>query len=163
MLEQAAQWGCGCPIPGGVQGQVRWGPGQPGLVPDVVTGNPAHGREVGTRWSLRSLLTQAILWFCDSVILWRTFHRADTEESIRCLLEYMWRQNPLPVTQAQAIKPHWTIFEETEHYPFMNSRWERTAVTFITSFSLTLEDRREKLRVPCKACQQLLRHWVKKM
>jgi len=32
VLEQAAQRGCGCPIPGGVQGQVGWGPGQPGLV-----------------------------------------------------------------------------------------------------------------------------------
>jgi len=32
VLERAAQKGCGCPIPGGVQGQVGWGPGQPGLV-----------------------------------------------------------------------------------------------------------------------------------
>jgi len=27
VLEQAAQRGCGCPIPGGIQGQVGWGPG----------------------------------------------------------------------------------------------------------------------------------------
>ena len=32
MLERAAQGGCGCPIPKGVQGQVGCGPGQPGLV-----------------------------------------------------------------------------------------------------------------------------------
>ena len=32
MLKQAAHRSCGCPIPGGVQGQVGWGPGQPGLV-----------------------------------------------------------------------------------------------------------------------------------
>ena len=32
VLERAAQRGCGCPVPGGVQGQVGWGPGQPGLV-----------------------------------------------------------------------------------------------------------------------------------
>ena len=38
MLEQAAQRGCGCPIPGGVQGQVGWGPGQPGLVLNVEVG-----------------------------------------------------------------------------------------------------------------------------
>jgi len=27
--------------PGGVQGQVRWGPGQPGLVLDMEVGGPA--------------------------------------------------------------------------------------------------------------------------
>ena len=35
-LQQAAQRGCGCPIPGGVQDQVGWGPGQPG--PEVECG-----------------------------------------------------------------------------------------------------------------------------
>ena len=44
-LEQVAQRGCGCPIPGSVQGQVGWGFEQPGLVEGV----PAHGRGVGTR------------------------------------------------------------------------------------------------------------------
>jgi len=43
VLEQAAQRGCGCPIPGGVQGQVGWGPGQPGLVLSVAVGGPACG------------------------------------------------------------------------------------------------------------------------
>ena len=33
--------GCGCPIPGSVQGQVEWGPGQP----DAVGGIPAHSRD----------------------------------------------------------------------------------------------------------------------
>jgi len=33
--------GCGCPVPGGVQGQVGWGPGQPGLV-NVEVGGPAQ-------------------------------------------------------------------------------------------------------------------------
>jgi len=42
VLEQAAQRGCGCPIPGDVQGQVGWGPGQPGLV----VGDPAQGRSL---------------------------------------------------------------------------------------------------------------------
>ena len=47
VLEQAAHRGCGCPIPGGVQGQVGWGPGQPGLVLNVEAGGPACGRGVG--------------------------------------------------------------------------------------------------------------------
>ena len=47
MLAQAAQRGCGCPIPGGVQGQVGWGPGQPGLLLDMEVGGPACGRGVG--------------------------------------------------------------------------------------------------------------------
>ena len=29
---------CGCPVPGGVQSQVGWGPGQPGLVNREVGG-----------------------------------------------------------------------------------------------------------------------------
>ena len=41
---QAAQRSCGCPIPVGVQGQVRWVSGQPGLV----AGNPVHDRGTGT-------------------------------------------------------------------------------------------------------------------
>ena len=39
-MEQVAQGGCGCPIPGGIQGQVGCGSGQPGLV----VGDPAHSR-----------------------------------------------------------------------------------------------------------------------
>jgi len=34
-------------IPGGVQGQVGWGPGQPGLVLDMEVSSPACGRVVG--------------------------------------------------------------------------------------------------------------------
>ena len=40
----AAQRGCECSVPGGVQGQVGWGPGQPGLVLNVEVGGPACGR-----------------------------------------------------------------------------------------------------------------------
>ena len=39
-LEQLTQGGCGCPIPGGIQGQAGCGSGQPGLV----VGDPAHSR-----------------------------------------------------------------------------------------------------------------------
>jgi len=42
VLERAAQRGCGCPIPGGVQGQVGWGPGQSSLV-NGEAGGPACG------------------------------------------------------------------------------------------------------------------------
>jgi len=45
MLEQVAQGGCGCPIPGGIQGQGGCGSGQPGLL----VGDPAHSRGVETR------------------------------------------------------------------------------------------------------------------
>jgi len=44
-LEQVAQGGCGCPIPGGIQGQAGCDSGQPG----PVVGNPAHSRGVETR------------------------------------------------------------------------------------------------------------------
>ena len=47
VLEQAAQRGCGCLIPEGVQGQVVWGPEQPGLVLNVEVGGPGCGGEVG--------------------------------------------------------------------------------------------------------------------
>ena len=47
MLELAAQRGCGCSIPGGVQGQVGWGPGQPGLILDMEVDSSAGGRGVG--------------------------------------------------------------------------------------------------------------------
>jgi len=40
--EQFSQGGCGCPIPGGIQGQVGCGSGQPGLV----IGDPAHSRRI---------------------------------------------------------------------------------------------------------------------
>ena len=44
-LEQVAQGGCGCPIPGGTQGQAGCGSGQPGLV----VGDPAHSKRGETR------------------------------------------------------------------------------------------------------------------
>ena len=43
VLEQVAQRDCGCPVPGGVQGQVGWGPGQPCLVLNGEAGGPACG------------------------------------------------------------------------------------------------------------------------
>ena len=60
-LAQAAWRTCGCPISGGAQIQVGWGPGQP----ELVGGSPADGSEIGTGELLRSLPTQAILRFCD--------------------------------------------------------------------------------------------------
>ena len=49
MLEQVVQRGCGWPVPGGVQGQVGWGPGQSDLMPDLVVDNSVFGMEVETR------------------------------------------------------------------------------------------------------------------
>ena len=44
VLEQAAQRGCGCSsVPGDVQGQFGWAPGQPGLGLNVDVGGPACG------------------------------------------------------------------------------------------------------------------------
>ena len=57
MLEQAAQRGGGCPVPGGVQGPVGRGPGQP----ELVGGRPACGSGAGTGWALRSLPSETIL------------------------------------------------------------------------------------------------------
>jgi len=62
LTEQVAQGGCGCPIPGGIQGQAGCGSGQPGLL----VGDPAHSRGVETWLSLWSFSTQAILWFYDN-------------------------------------------------------------------------------------------------
>ena len=39
-LEQVARGGCGCSIPGGIQGEAGCGSGQPGLL----VGDPAHSR-----------------------------------------------------------------------------------------------------------------------
>ena len=49
-----------CPIPGGTQGQVGWGPGQP----ELVGGSPAHNRGWGG-WAFRPSPTQTLLdlWF----------------------------------------------------------------------------------------------------
>lgn len=55
-----AQRGCGHPVPGGGQGQVRWGPGQ------LSWGMAAPPTEwCGTGWASGSLPTQNILWFYD--------------------------------------------------------------------------------------------------
>ena len=43
VLEQAAQRGCRCSVPGGVQDHIGWGSGQPDLVPDLEVGGPACG------------------------------------------------------------------------------------------------------------------------
>ena len=52
VLAQAAQRGCGCSIPGGVQGQGGWGPGQPGVGPDQEVGGPVcdRGLELDDPW-----------------------------------------------------------------------------------------------------------------
>ena len=62
MLEQLPREAVDAPsIRGGIEGQVGWGPGQPGLVLSVEFGGPVCGGGVGASSSLRSLPTQAIL------------------------------------------------------------------------------------------------------
>jgi len=63
VLEQAAQRDCGYPIPEGVQGQVGWGPGQPGLVLHVEVDGPAWGG-----WRFMILKVSSNLGHCDSVV-----------------------------------------------------------------------------------------------
>jgi len=48
---QAAQRSCVSPIHEYVEGQVGWDFGQLDLVPDLMVGNPAHGKVVGTNSS----------------------------------------------------------------------------------------------------------------
>ena len=61
MLEQLPREVVDAPsIPGGVEGQVGWGPGQPGLVLNVEVGGPACGGGLELM-ILEALLTQAIL------------------------------------------------------------------------------------------------------
>jgi len=45
LLEQVAQRGCGCPLPGSIQDQAGWGFEQPDLEGRV----PACGKVLGTR------------------------------------------------------------------------------------------------------------------
>ena len=59
--KKVVQRSCRCSIPGSVQGQLECGPGKFDLVRGILT----HGRGIGTRWFLRSLPTQTILWFYD--------------------------------------------------------------------------------------------------
>jgi len=55
VLEQLPREAVDAPsIPGGVQGQVGWGPGQAGLVLNVEVGGPACSRSQGG-WSLMIL------------------------------------------------------------------------------------------------------------
>ena len=82
-LEQAAQGGCGCPIPGGIQGQAECGSGQPGLV----VGDSAHSRGVETGWSLWSFSTQAILWFYEFVSYAVEKEKKMVKKVCRCQME----------------------------------------------------------------------------
>jgi len=60
-LEPEKLW---CPIPGGTQGQVGWGPGQLSCWGAAL---PMAWGEAG--WALRSLPTQATLRFCGVMLL----------------------------------------------------------------------------------------------
>ena len=59
---QVAQGGCGCHIPGGIQGQAGCGSGQPGLL----VGDPAHSRGLELDEHCGPLQPRP---FCDAMIL----------------------------------------------------------------------------------------------
>ena len=44
MLAQAAERGCGCPVPEAAQDQVGWGPKEHDLALDLAAGNPTCGK-----------------------------------------------------------------------------------------------------------------------
>jgi len=48
VMEQAAHRECGCSVFRDVQDQVGWGPGHPGLEPDLEVSGLTFGRGVGT-------------------------------------------------------------------------------------------------------------------
>ena len=84
VLKWAAQRGCGCPVPGGVQGQVRSGPRQPGLV-NVEVGGPArHG---GWKFMILEVPSNpghsVVLCFCDSVIELKRSKISDTKNDYK--------------------------------------------------------------------------------
>ena len=62
-MEQVAQGGCGCPAPGGIQGQTGRGSGQPGLV----VGDPAHSRGLELDEHCGPFQPRP---FCDSIFLY---------------------------------------------------------------------------------------------
>jgi len=70
-LEQVAQVGCGCPIPGGIQGQDGCGSGQPGLL----VGDPAHSRGDETKdhccpFQHRAFYDSVILFYALTALYW---------------------------------------------------------------------------------------------
>ena len=66
MLAQVAQRGCGSYIPGSVQGQVGWSPGQPDLGPHLVFYNSVKAGELLLDYPRGPFQTKP---FHDSVIL----------------------------------------------------------------------------------------------
>lgn len=80
---------CGCLIPGDIQHQTAWGPGQPGLVPNLVVDNPANHTEprVGIAWPSRSLPTHTILWPHESHIFIDSKHVPPQREILKLPLE----------------------------------------------------------------------------
>jgi len=79
--EQVAQGGCGCPIPGGIQGQTGCGSGQPGLV----VGDPAHSRGLELDGHRGPFQPRP---FYDSMILKHpTFHYPNTSSFMADVME----------------------------------------------------------------------------
>ena len=99
VLAQAAQRGCRCPVPGGVQGQVGWGPGEV----NGEVGGPAWGRR-GWRFMILEVPSNP----GHSVILWFTC-------SCVCL---KWTENILSIPQ-QVLK-HIFVSKVSIQHPHIN-------------------------------------------
>jgi len=84
--------------------QAGWGSGQPGLV----VGDPAHSRGVETGWSWWSFSTQAILWFCDSMM-------------IPCLCTLYLRQEQTGASPSP-FSDEWQFFRQNEMVCFKTTR-----------------------------------------
>ena len=65
---QVAQGGCGCPIPGGIQGQAGCGSGQPRML----VGDPAHSRALELM-SIVGLFNPGLSLMPSPFLLWNVF------------------------------------------------------------------------------------------
>ena len=130
--QKTAQGGCGCPIPGGIQGQAGCGFGQPGLV----VGDSAHSRGVKTWWSLWSFLTPAILWwfYDDSMKTTRRINLSPEKKEISEVPSFFlsspsWTHLPIPLGSSNKIKEHLgpiiykkSTFNSISNFHFVNTQ-----------------------------------------
>lgn len=73
---------------------------------DLVENNPAHGREHGTAWFLRSLSTEIIPWFCDEGV--QVFWIARNVARLCSLLSY--KDDCFHFNLSYVQQEYWTSF-----------------------------------------------------
>ena len=117
-LEQVAQGGCGCPIPGGIQGQAGCGSGQPGLL----VGDPAYSRGLERDEYCGPFQPRP---FCDSNKLLELLKSSDwwlclTFGICHCYPQchfFMWR------LFFRVVK-EWQLQNSSNHYPIKHWNWK---------------------------------------